>query len=228
MREQKSQGRSRVKIAVFCVLAVHVVGLLVLLLQGCKREQPQPPADNSQMPAVTDTNLPAMDTNAAPVADTNVLASPTAVPTPPMVPAGATEHVVAKGDTLSGLATKYHTTVKAIEAANPSVSPTKLQIGQKLTIPTGTTTTADATAVTPSPAATGESLYTVKSGDTLTKIATDHKTTVKAIRSANNLTTDRITVGQKLKIPVKAAPVETAPAPAPAPAPATAPRTPGV
>src|SRR5436190_14173215 len=80
--EQKNQGRSRVKIAVFCVLAVHVVGLLALLLQGCKREQAQPPVDNSQLPAVTDTNLPPMDTNAVPVADTNVLAMPTAVPPP--------------------------------------------------------------------------------------------------------------------------------------------------
>ncbi|MDE3067442.1 MAG: LysM peptidoglycan-binding domain-containing protein [Verrucomicrobiota bacterium] len=44
-------------------------------------------------------------------------------------------------------------------------------------------------------------VYVVKSGDTLTKIARRHRTTVGAIESANGLTTDRILVGAKLKIP---------------------------
>ncbi len=51
----------------------------------------------------------------------------------------------------------------------------------------------------------------VKSGDSLTKIAKDHGTTVNALRKANKLTTDKIKVGDKLKIPVSAA---SAPAPA--------------
>jgi len=55
----------------------------------------------------------------------------------------------------------------------------------------------------------------VKSSDTLTRIAKLHGTTIKAIRAENNLTTDHIKVGQKLKIPAKveaAAPVAPAPA----------------
>jgi nucleoid-associated protein YgaU len=44
-------------------------------------------------------------------------------------------------------------------------------------------------------------LYVVKSGDTLTRIAKAHGTTVKAIEAANDLTGDRIFVGAKLKIP---------------------------
>jgi LysM repeat protein len=51
----------------------------------------------------------------------------------------------------------------------------------------------------------------VKSGDTLIKIASDHKTTVRALRTANNLRTDSIKVGQKLKIPVKMADAGTGP-----------------
>ena len=43
-----------------------------------------------------------------------------------------------------------------------------------------------------------------KSGDNLLKIAKANGTTVKALRSANALKTDRITVGQKLKLPAKA------------------------
>jgi LysM repeat protein len=61
----------------------------------------------------------------------------------------------------------------------------------------------------------GEQTYKVKSGDTLIGIAKQFHTTVKAIESANNLTSTSIKVGQVLKIPVKAAP-------APEPAPETA------
>jgi len=41
----------------------------------------------------------------------------------------------------------------------------------------------------------------VKSGDTLTRIAKTHGTTIQAIEAANGLTDDRILVGAKLKIP---------------------------
>jgi LysM repeat protein len=63
----------------------------------------------------------------------------------------------------------------------------------------------------------GEVIYTVKSGDNLTKIAAQFGTTVRALRSANNLVTDNIKVGQKLKIPGKTAPSEAAPGTAPQP-----------
>jgi LysM repeat protein len=46
--------------------------------------------------------------------------------------------------------------------------------------------------------------------------------TVKSLRSENNLTTDKIKVGQKLKIPAKASAPAAPAAPAPAP-PATSP-----
>jgi nucleoid-associated protein YgaU len=44
-------------------------------------------------------------------------------------------------------------------------------------------------------------IYIVKSGDTLTRIAKTYGTTVRAIESANDLNGDRIVVGLKLKIP---------------------------
>jgi LysM repeat protein len=89
-------------------------------------------------------------------------------------------------------------------AANPGTEPTKLQIGQTLHVPppAAATPSTTSTAAVPDMAA-GESTYTVKSGDTLTSIAAQYKVTVKALRSANNLTTDKIRVGQKLKIPAK-------------------------
>jgi LysM repeat protein len=221
--EQKMKGRARVKIAVFFVLAVHGIGLMALLMQGCRREEsatvaPAEPTNNPAPPAFAD------NTNQPPV-DTNVQAAGTSPPgstTPPPIttpepavtpPAGTTEYTVAKGDSFYTIAKKFHTSVKAIADANPGVDSSKLQINQTLRIPAATAAPASGAETTP--AANGTQIYTVKSGDTLSKLATEFKTTVKAIRSANNMTTDRITVGQKLKIPVKPA------APAPAPAPAT-------
>ncbi len=46
-----------------------------------------------------------------------------------------------------------------------------------------------------------EAFCVVKSGDTLSRIARAHGTTVKALESANGLKIDRIVVGAKLKIP---------------------------
>lgn len=55
-------------------------------------------------------------------------------------------------------------------------------------------------------AETGASTYTVVAGDTLTRIATQHKSSVEAIEQANNLgSTSAIRVGQVLKIPSKPA-----------------------
>jgi len=201
--EQKQSGRSRVKLAVFCVLGIHVVGLLGLLLAGCKREPAQPPVDTT-FPTFTDTNLPAdpypemtPDTNIVAVPEVPYVAPPPEVAPPPVV----NEHVIVKGDTFSGLATRYKVTVSAIQAANPNVNPARLQIGQKIIIPAPTTPAPGTEVAVPVSPGTGEVVYTVKSGDTLTAIASKHNTTVRAIQTANNLTTTRIKVGDKLKIP---------------------------
>jgi N-acetylmuramoyl-L-alanine amidase len=67
------------------------------------------------------------------------------------------------------------------------------------------------TAPVESASAGGDQIYTVKSGDNLTKISAQFGTTIKALRTANDLKTDSIKVGQKLKIPAKASAPVTAP-----------------
>jgi LysM repeat protein len=206
--EQQNRARKSLRMKIFCALGVNVVVLLVLLMQGCKREQPPQPPEPT--PAFTDTNPPpdvVTDTNVptAAVADTN------AVPTQPVVeptataPTGQQEYAIQKGDTFSTIAPKFNVTVKALQAANPNVDPTKLQIGKKIIIPAATGNGTAAAAATVVDVASGETTYTVKSGDTLGKLATEFHTTVKAIQSANGLTDTRIKVGQKLKIPAKTA-----------------------
>lgn len=212
--EQQSKTRSSLKLKIFCALGVNVAVLLVLLMQGCKREQPAAPVE--ELPLYTDTAPPPMepvDTNItfATELDTNVVGNVAPPPpletyTPPPPPPVATvqEYTIQKGDTYSSIAPKFGTTVKALQTANPGVDPARLQIGKKIIIP--------APGATPPPATgggtvvdtvTGETLYTVKSGDTLGKLANDFGTTVKAIQSANGLTDTRIKVGQKLKIPAR-------------------------
>jgi len=51
------------------------------------------------------------------------------------------------------------------------------------------------------PTSHSATLYVIKPGDTLTRIAKAHGTTVKALKAANSLGNDRIVVGARLKIP---------------------------
>jgi len=233
--EQKDKSRSRVKLAFFFFVGIHVVGLMVLLMQGCKREQPVPEPD-AGVPPMTDTNLPPVDTNLPPVAvDTNVTGVPTIVDPAPPAPT-IQEYVIQKGDTFYTIGKKLHVSMKAIQDANPNVNPSKLQIGQKIVIPAAAAVPAAGGVAPggaiPTAAVGGEQPYIVKSGDTLTRIATQHGTTVKALRAANNLKTDKIKVGDKLVIPAKAEvtappPVETTPVPPPVTTPAPSPAPPG-
>jgi LysM repeat protein len=137
--------------------------------------------------------------------------------------------VVARGDIPVSIAKKNGVTLKALEEANPGIDPKKLKIGQKLQIPAGAATASTETAkpgADVTAAASGDStIYVVKSGDGLAKIARSHNTSVKAIEALNDMKTSAIKAGQKLKIPVmKMASTEAAtPAPAAAPAPVTPP-----
>src|SRR5882724_6090341 len=235
--EQKNKKRARVKVAVFSIFAVNILVISPLLIQGCGHKE-APTDENSSLSANTgNTTSNAMDSNALPSLPsvTSTSTPPTVVtslppvmpvaPPPPVVPEtpATTEYVVLKGESFYTIANKLKIKMKDLEAANPSVVPTKLKAGQKIQVPGGT-----GGAVTPSatamPESGGELVYVVKPKDTLTKIAKDHGTTLKALRAANGLKSDAIKAGQKLKVPSKAAPVEPAPvAPAPMPVPADAP-----
>ncbi|WP_214695752.1 MULTISPECIES: LysM peptidoglycan-binding domain-containing protein [unclassified Exiguobacterium] len=119
-----------------------------------------------------------------------VLIIPGTTVTPP--PTTTVKYTVKSGDTLYKIATMYNTTVSKIAAANKITNINLISVGQVLIIP-GTT-------VTPPPTTTVK--YTVKSGDTLYKIATMYNTTVAKIAAANNITNiNLISVGQVLTIP---------------------------
>lgn len=221
---EQHKRRSRMKLAVFCTFALSAAGLIAMLIQGCKREQTGSEAENQNPNQFVETNppmvetQPPLETNPVVVAASNPPSMGTVPPLEPVSPVvppvqptpTAIEYVVVKGDTLGGIAHKYHISIKALENANPNIEPTRLQIGQKLTIPAPPQGAASTTASQTMSGASNETgtsmggeIYVVKSGDTLTKIARQYHTTIRAIEEANNLTTTKIKVGQKLKIPAK-------------------------
>ena len=120
--------------------------------------------------------------------------------------------MVVVGDTLSGIAEQYGSTIEAIMEANGITDASVIFVGQELTIPGAT---AD-----PGAAATPEAgslIHVVVEGDTLSGIAEHYGTTVEAITEANGLTDSVIWIGQELTIP------EAAPAPEPTATPAATP-----
>lgn len=76
--------------------------------------------------------------NANPTVDPNslLIGQVICIPVAPgTCPAGMTPYTIKAGDTLYALARKYNTTVDAILAANPGITPTALRIGQMICIP---------------------------------------------------------------------------------------------
>jgi LysM repeat protein len=137
------------------------------------------------------------------------------------------EHTISKGESFYTLGKKYGVGFKAIAEANPGVNPNRLKIGDKIKIPPPKTPGATALGGAAAPAADGGvKTYKVKSGDNLGKIGKMFGVTPKQLRTANNLKTDQIKVGQTLKIPAKEVaalpPVESIP-PVPAAPPALPP-----
>ena len=226
------KSKSNIRIVVFGIVAVHAVFFVGLLMQGCKPDEPKPDPKAGQVTARPPLPLPPIaEATNPPVAPTNpVVVAPPMPPDPiPAPPTAGTakEYTIVKGDYFEKIAKANGVTIAAIEKANPGVDPKKLKLGQKIQIPGATPKAAPTSAAPDGTAAEVGGAYAVKSGDTLTKIATANGTTVKALRAANDLKTDKLKVGQKLKLPAKAAASATAaPAAVPLPtepAPPTAP-----
>jgi peptidoglycan DL-endopeptidase LytF len=108
-------------------------------------------------------------------------------------------HTVATGDYLSVLAKRYGTTMNAIKEVN-GLTTDSTQLGQTLIIPANIVSPSNDPVQPATPPAQGFT-YTVVSGDSLSVIAKRFETTVDAIKTTNNLSSDMIFVGQKLTIP---------------------------
>ena len=107
-----------------------------------------------------------------------------------------TIHVVKSGETLGKIAQKYKCSVTDLKKWNNLKSNT-IKVGQKLKVyppeSSGKQTTGQ------NNTSTGTT-YTVKSGDSLWSIAKKYNVTVDYIKKKNNLKSNELKVGQKLKL----------------------------
>ena len=143
-------------------------------------------------------------------------------------------YTIKSGDSLWKIASQHNVSVANLKTWNnlssDSIFPN--QVIKVAAAATGSSVTAPTPAPTPAPSqpvSNSVSTYTVKSGDTLSKIAFLHKTTVAKIQELNKINGHLIFPGQKLTVnaaasaPAVSAPTPPAaatPAPAPAPVPA--------
>lgn len=100
-------------------------------------------------------------------------------------------HRVRSGESLYTIGKRYGVSVDRIKAAN-GLRRNTIRVGQELVIPALSSDSASASE---------GKVHRVRSGDTLSEIARRYGTTVSKLRSANGLTSNRLRIGQELKIP---------------------------
>lgn len=101
-------------------------------------------------------------------------------------------YIVKPGDTLYGISKQFGVPVNDIKELN-NLSTNNIYIGQSLRIPNLDNNTSTIT-------------YTVKKGDSLYSIASRYGTTVDKIKKLNNLSSNSLSIGQKLIIPTQSSP----------------------
>lgn len=101
-------------------------------------------------------------------------------------------YVVQKGDSLWSISSKLGVSVSDIKKSN-NLSSNNLSIGQVLIIPSKKSDDEESNA--------DENVYVVKKGDSLWLIAKNYNTSVDEIKRLNNLSSNTLSIGQKLKIP---------------------------
>jgi len=100
-------------------------------------------------------------------------------------------YTVKAGDTLYGIANKYSLSVDELKNMN-NLKNNNLSVGQKLLV-SGTGEIVDDS--------TDYDTYVVKSGDNLYAIARKYNTTVDKLKDINNLSSNLLSIGQKLLVP---------------------------
>jgi LysM repeat protein len=148
----------------------------------------------------------------------------------PAAPAPVSTYTVVRGDSLSGIASRFGTTTRNLMTINGITNANLIRVGQVIKLSADAAPAAPAPAApapaapapaAPAPTATAApTTYTVVARDTLSGIASRFGTTTRNLMTLNGITNpNRLRIGQVLTIVGAAAPAAPAPAtPAPAPA----------
>ncbi len=112
-----------------------------------------------------------------------------------------TTHVVVKGETLSAIAKKFHTTTAELMKINNLNSKSILKIGQKIKVPSAKPVVQTTPDETENVVITTHPIYhTVKSGETLYGLSKKYGSSVAQLKSWNKLSSDVIVDGKRLII----------------------------
>lgn len=136
------------------------------------------------------------------------LTLPGTAPTAAAAPATATAtstHRVQRGDTLGSIASKAGTSIASLVALNGIKNPNLIRIGQVLSLPAAaggsSAPSAPPAAATAAKApAGGATRHVVRSGETISGIATRYAISQAQLIAANGLTDGRVYVGQRLAL----------------------------
>jgi LysM repeat protein len=193
-RAVRGRGREIALVVVLLLINYLIFSRLVLIVSGGRQATPTP--TRTPKPTFTPFNVVVATPTLPPPA------TPTAEPSPsPAI------HVVQAGETLSGIARLYGTTVDAIVQANDLGSAEAIiEEGQELLIPSApppAPTVEGTVAPTSPPSSTvGQRIHVVQQGETLSEIAAMYGVTADEIAQANGLDNpNAISVGQALVIP---------------------------
>lgn len=110
---------------------------------------------------------------------------------------GDTIYMVRDKDTLENIAKRFHVKVKTLQATN-HLTGKKVSPGKQLVIPTHKTSTLASSSHQLQP---GDTIYMVRRGDSIEKIARKFKTTSAAIRLANLVDDKSLIEGEKIVVP---------------------------
>ncbi len=118
------------------------------------------------------------------------------------------EYKVQNGDSLWGISKRFKVAVADITAVNPGIKANAIRVGQTLNIPRSADAASDvftssASSSAPQVKPVNGSIYTVKAGDVLSRIASRQGVTVAELKAANGLRNDVIRIGQELVVPTR-------------------------
>lgn len=203
--------------AAVAIAFVAARGGLQMPIAASGSQSPAASADRSEAPASPMPSTPVVATMAPTSAPSGPPATPTAAPpssAPTAAPTpfdplfalppcpdqpGCYEYLVKRGDSLSGVASRYAIPVSTVLALNPAITdPSTIVVGQILYLGRD-----PFLRLPPCETVPKCSLYTVRAGDTLSTIAGRFHITVESILAANPLIGDANSIysGQVLQLP---------------------------
>jgi len=202
------------------ILSVQLsMGIAFLMTQGCITAKPEgknmatsghhkgpfgyyPPRQSkaeAQVPSYQDDLMSSTDSfDNGPIVGSQSQGPSTYTPPVHRARSQSEVYIVKKGDILSRLAVRFHSTTKELASLNNLSNPNTLYVGQELQVPASS---GSYSSKSRSSSAKKGKKYEIRKGDTLSRIAVAANVSIDELRSVNNIKNDRIFAGEIIYIP---------------------------